>query len=131
MQDLANMGGVYSTINDLCAYGLQVSPDGPSRKPTRFLSDDTDVLHYLQKQCAGDHEHIRLESGLPKAAQKYPDGLIDAIISGLCQSLRAKAEREKGTSCMCLANDDEDVSTSAGDSVGDSDTESMDLHIDE
>ena len=73
---------------DQCMLGLQVHPDGLSRKRTRFLSNDRIMLQRLSSfQCDGSHEHVPLEHGLPALAAQYPPELCEQVIKGLRDSI--------------------------------------------
>ena len=71
---------------DQCQYGLTTWKDGvegQAKKPTDFLTNAPMIAMELSRRCPGDHAHISLESGRAKAAEKYPPGLVRAIIEGL------------------------------------------------
>ena len=63
--------GVYFVSGDLCHFGLQVSPEGPSKKPTGFLTNSIEIARELYLRCPGDHHHCRLPHGLAHLAQEY------------------------------------------------------------
>ena len=60
---------------DMCALGLSVVNSGElSRKSTKVLTNHPWLAYQLSlRQCSGDHQHVRLESGLPRKAQVYPE----------------------------------------------------------
>ena len=79
---------------DQCACGLQVHPSGLSEKSTSFLTNNPWLaLELSNKQCNGQHCHVRLEGGqLTKKAQVYPPALCQTIahsVEKLCGGLPA------------------------------------------
>ncbi len=70
---------------DQCACGLQVHPSGLSEKATSFLTNNHWLAMLLcQKQCDGQHVHVRLEGGqLTKKAQVYPEALCLLIAASV------------------------------------------------
>lgn len=79
---------------DQCACGLQMHPSGLSEKSTSFLTNNPWLaLELSNKQCNGQHCHVRLEGGqLTKKAQVYPPALCQTIahsVEKLCGGLPA------------------------------------------
>ncbi|CAK9057683.1 unnamed protein product [Durusdinium trenchii] len=69
---------------DQCELGLQVSPEGLSRKTTALATNHLGVAAVMsQYQCRKSHEHVRLENGLPKKAQIYPSDMVRSLIQGI------------------------------------------------
>ena len=72
---------------DQCQYGLVTTKNGvvgPAKKPTDFLTNAAMIAKELSRRCTpGQHVHIALDEGRAKAAEKYPPGLVRAIITGL------------------------------------------------
>ena len=60
---------------DMCALGLSVVKSGElSKKSTKVLTNHPWLAYQLcLRQCSGDHQHVRLENGLPRRAQIYPE----------------------------------------------------------
>ena len=86
---LLRQPGVCLVQFDQCAAGLSVVPGKLSRKATAFITNHIGIIHELSAlQCAGDHEHQPLQSGLPDKAKTYPEGLLRAIIRGVKWQLR-------------------------------------------
>jgi len=85
---LAKQEQVLHVAFDQCMLGLQVRPDGPSRKRTAFMLNHLGIAdEIVQFQCDGQHEHVPLEGGLPHRAQVWPGGLIQAILRGIQRQL--------------------------------------------
>ena len=86
---LLRQPGVCLVQFDQCAAGLSVVPGKLSRKATAFITNHIGIIHELSAlQCAGDHEHQPLQSGLPDKAKTYPEGLLRSIIRGVKWQLR-------------------------------------------
>lgn len=78
---------------DQCAAGLPVVPDTLSKKPTASITNHVGLMHELSKlQCDGSHTHQPLESGLPKKAQRYPVGLLQAMLHGVRWQLKREQQ---------------------------------------
>ncbi|CAK9083538.1 Retrovirus-related Pol polyprotein from transposon RE2 (Retro element 2) (AtRE2) [Includes: Protease RE2 [Durusdinium trenchii] len=75
---------VFFFFFDQCELGLQVCPEGPSRKTTALATNHLGVAAVMsQYQCRRSHEHVRLENGLPKKAQVYPPDMVRSLIQGI------------------------------------------------
>eukprot|EP00435_Cladocopium_sp_Y103_P038659 s4112_g10.t1 len=73
---------------DQCMLGLQVHPDGPSKKRTGFMSNHLGIIdEMVQHQCDGQHDHVPLEGGLPRKAQVWPARLVQAVLEGIQRQL--------------------------------------------
>ena len=66
---------------DMCALGLSVVKSGElSKKSTKILTNHPWLAYQLcLRQCSGDHQHVKLECGLPRRAQTYPDELCKLL----------------------------------------------------
>ncbi len=75
------------TTADKCEYGLKTKSSdgstGPAKKPTRFLTNSTEIARELMRRCRGGHEHIPLVGGRAAAAAIYPRELCEAVCRGL------------------------------------------------
>ena len=86
---------VQRVIGDQCMYGLKTrdkSRVGLARQSIGFMINPPCVAKALSRRCPNTrnhqvHEHIRLESGRPKAAQVYPPELCRAICQGLGEQM--------------------------------------------
>ena len=85
---LAKQEQVLHVAFDQCMLGLQVHPDGLSKKRTAFMLNHLGIAdEIVQYQCDDKHYHVRLEGGLPLQAQVWPSGLIHAILRGVQRQL--------------------------------------------
>ena len=85
---LAKQKGVLHVSFDQCEAGLQVHPDGPSKKRTSFMLNHLGIAAEVTRlQCSGNHKHVVLEHGLPHLAQQWPRGLVESIIYGLTEQM--------------------------------------------
>ena len=85
---LARQSGVLHVSFDQCMVGLQVHPDGPSKKRTAFMVNHWGIANEIAKaQCDGQHIHVPLEHGLPRKAQQWPAGLVDKVIKGISRQM--------------------------------------------
>ena len=85
---LARQTGVLHISFDQCMVGLQVHPDGPSKKRTAFMLNHWGIANEFAKaQCDGQHDHVPLEHGLPHKAQEWPAALIDKVIRGVSRQM--------------------------------------------
>jgi len=74
---------------DQCMVGLQVSEEGISQKRTSFMLNHEGIaVTMAEVQCNKGHEHVRLENGLSRLAQIWPEGLVAKVIEGLMLHLR-------------------------------------------
>ena len=80
---------VESVSFDQCRFGLNPSGRGLSKKRTRFMLNQYSIhKEFLDKDCTGDHEHVRLEGGLTALARIWPDELVAAIVRGIQKERR-------------------------------------------
>ena len=76
--------GVIRIIFDQCMTGLKVCEKGVSKKSTALITNHLGIATIFSAlQCSRDHEHIPLESGLPRKAQVFGPELIQKFISAL------------------------------------------------
>ena len=77
---------------DQCRFGLVTKKNGiigPAKKPTDFLANAAMIAKELSRRCTpGQHVHIALDEGRAKAAERYPPGLVRAIITGLKNQIK-------------------------------------------
>ena len=84
MRWLLSFTSVFLILFDQCMAGLSVSPDTVSRKTTGLATNHLGVAAIVsQFQCDGNHQHLQLQSGLPRKAQQYPVRLVAALVKGL------------------------------------------------
>ena len=95
MKEMLSWRGVRIILADQCMMGLQVHPDGPSRKRTGFIGNCDIILDCLKVfQCNCKHHHITLERGkLCRKAQVYPPGLCRAVARGLLETVSFLVEQ--------------------------------------
>ena len=80
---------VESVSFDQCRFGLNPSGRGLSKKRTRFMLNQCSIYdEFVDKDCTGDHEHVRLEGGLTSKARIWPKDLVDAIVRGIQRERR-------------------------------------------
>ena len=81
---LSKQLGVLHISFDQYMAGLQVHPDGPSKKRTAFMLNHVGIAQEMAStQCDGSHEHVVLEHGLPAKAQEWPVVLVNKILEGI------------------------------------------------
>ena len=80
---------------DQCQYGLRSrgprGDEGPSVKPTGFLTNSVGIGRRLSERCKRDHKYVPLVGGLAGRAAVYPDSLCESI----CEGLAAEVKRRK------------------------------------
>jgi hypothetical protein len=60
----------------------------PAKKRTKVLTNSGHIATALVKaQCSGQHKHVVLDSGRPKACEEYPEKFCEAVITGLKREL--------------------------------------------
>lgn len=64
MQELKSMEGMIKTECDMCAFGMQVTPEGLNKKPTGILTNSPEIAAAVSKTCTKDHFHVPLLGGL-------------------------------------------------------------------
>ena len=72
---VAALVGVDIAEVDMCVYGMRADTgpvQGIAKKPTKILSNSSEVLKRIPAKCPGDHEHVKLDSGRAKRCQIYP-----------------------------------------------------------
>ena len=98
-QELMNRLDTALITFDMCAFGLQVTDEGLSQKPTKILTNNPWLAASLaEAQCSRSHVHVQLMSGLPKKAQVYPAQLCQTI----AQSALAAATSSATPSFLAL-----------------------------
>ena len=95
MKEMLSSSGVRIILADQCMMGLQVHPDGPSRKRTGFIGNCDIILDRLKVfLCNGKHHHLTLEGGnILRKAQVYPPGLCRAVARGLLETVSFLVEQ--------------------------------------
>ena len=63
-------------------------------KPTRFMTNSTQMAALLQKRCPRNHVHQALVSGRCADAAFYPLGLIRIIIRGIRKTKEAQGAKK-------------------------------------
>ena len=87
IERLLRMPKVETSVCHQCMYGL-VTPnnDGvptPAKKPTKWMSNSSDMLSVLSRKCDKSHAHQHLLGGRAAAAAFYPPPLLRAILKGM------------------------------------------------
>ena len=106
-----NFGGII-TVAHMCNFGM-ASEDmhGPGlvKKPTRFLTNSTEISRWLDRKCTGDHRHVQLIGNRAKACEVYPVKLCEAIVQGLRDQLVCDGKKQlDGTLMHTVVDDDDD-----------------------
>ena len=77
---------------DQCMYGLSSTSGRPQRKSTGWCTSSTAVAEQLSRKCDKSHEHEHIigkdqgeTENKSRQAQKYPAGIVQAIIRGYKQ----------------------------------------------
>ena len=98
IKDLLMHQAVTSVVAGQCQYGLSTKEKNgqpmPAMKPTRFMTNSTQMAEMLQKRCERQHEHQALVGGRIAAAAFYPLGLKRAIIKGIRKTKNARRAKE-------------------------------------
>ena len=69
---------------------------GFAKKRTTILTNSHHVAGVFSKShCSGDHAHVVLQDGKPKACERYPDVFCDAICRGIRMELQDEAWLDK------------------------------------
>ena len=99
VQEVLALPGVELRKGFQCGFGqTAVDHQGPGlvAKPTGWLSNCTEVLDEVARDCSNHHEpperhhrHVQLIGGKAKAAERYPPRLVLAILRGLRRHLQA------------------------------------------
>jgi len=110
IDSIVRMPGVYTVKGSMCSFGM-VADDGygpkPVRKDTGFMTNSWEIAVKLNKPCTNTlgcekHEHTILMNDRAKPAQRYPPGLVQAIILGL--KAQKKIDEAGMTTAMYLNN---------------------------
>ena len=106
MQHLMSLHGVGDVVCDMCRFNLRGRHGGLMRKPTRWLSNCSEILEELNKRCSGDHEHEECMGPNTKIGQVYTYELAHAVVKGLQRSLHNGFDER-----VLLSNDETEVLT--------------------
>ena len=87
MQRLMSLCGVGDVVCDMCRFNLRGRHGGLMKKPTRWLSNCSEILEELNKRCSGDHDHEECMGPNTKIGQVYTYELAHAVVRGLQRSL--------------------------------------------
>jgi len=87
MQRLMSLCGVGDVVCDMCCFNLRGRHGGLMKKPTRWLSNCSEILEELNKRCSGDHDHEECMGPNTKIGQVYTYELAHAVVRGLQRSL--------------------------------------------
>ena len=116
---IASLPQVRCVRVDMCAFGLQVSEDGLSFKPTGLMTNDAELARAMEGHlCTKDHEHVKLENGLPKKAQVYPKKFVSRVLYGTRRSVLDRIGPKMITAFPELGNDDDEDEEDFGDDPG-------------
>ena len=100
IQDVLALKDVAVTVADLCQYGLKTKDDdgsmAPAKKPTKFMTNSSEIRKRLSRRCPGEHKHVALMSGRAKTAQVYPREFCKEICRGLKDQQREDMKRFAG-----------------------------------
>ena len=89
MQRLMSLPGVKDVVCDMCCFNLRGRHGGLMKKPTRWLSNCSEVLEMLDARCPGDHEHEECMGPNTRLGQVYTYELAHAVVHGLQKSLKS------------------------------------------
>ena len=90
MQWLLHQTGVIRFLFDQCMTGLVLKEGQPSRKTTALVTNHLGLAAVFSTlQCSQDHEHVRVEHGLPQRAAVFGPQLVDTFVRGLSFSSEA------------------------------------------
>ena len=89
IQKLLRKPGVALIEFDMCHYGLTVTEGGElSKKSTRIATNNPWLAIALcQAQCAQDHSHVALQSGLPGRARIYTAAFCAEVVTATRQAV--------------------------------------------
>jgi hypothetical protein len=97
VEELMDDETVGHVIGDQCQYGQATEAGEPLEKPTRFMSNSSEVLKELGKRCAGRSGQCSTREGAThgatsgrdaRRAARYPFALCRAILRGTGRQLR-------------------------------------------
>ena len=86
LERLRDLQGAQEVVFHMCRFGMQLRDqegEGPVYKPTRICTNSMAIAGKTNLRCQGGHRHVRLESGRPALAARYPLELQDAFIDGM------------------------------------------------
>ena len=89
VQRLMSLPGAKDVVCDMCCFNLRGRHGGLMKKPTRWLSDCSEVLEMLDARCPGDHEHEECMGPNTRLGQVYTYELAHAVVHGLQKSLKS------------------------------------------
>ena len=100
---------------DFCMLGMKSSDDqgeALAKKRTKIVTNSKAIADELEKyQCDGLHRHVILESGRPKACERYPDKFCQVILEAFKIELVDECGEPLGepcrASCGCMGVCDE------------------------
>ena len=93
MQRLRARVGVLHARGDQCCFGLRGPTGKLHLKPIGFLCNDEGLASTLSRRCDKSHEHqVIIGGNLASKAQRYPEGLINAILETYSKSIHARVD---------------------------------------
>ena len=97
---LMDLPGVTDVVCDMCCFNLRGRHGGLMKKPTRWLSNCSEVIAMLSLRCSGDHEHEECMGPNTRLGQVYTYELAHAVVRGVQMALRGHFDER-----MLLVND--------------------------
>ena len=82
---LQTAGKAYEILADGCMFGLS-SPDGPVKKPWRFMVTREHALKGLARQCDGSHHHVPCLGANARNSAYYTPQLCRVAARGMLQT---------------------------------------------
>ena len=98
LQQLMMREDVVLAKGDQCMFGLQSKTGVPRRKSTGWCTNSSEIAEMLTVKCDGTHEHDMIigkdgSENKSTQAQRYPAGLVQAIIKGYKKQIREELLR--------------------------------------
>ncbi|CAK0829612.1 unnamed protein product, partial [Prorocentrum cordatum] len=92
IKGIRELPGVIVVRGSQCVFGAKSYwPDGSEglvAKPTGWMTHSREVAKQVGIVCDGSHEHVHLLERRAKAAERYPLGLVKAILKGIRNELK-------------------------------------------
>ncbi|CAK0854151.1 unnamed protein product, partial [Prorocentrum cordatum] len=92
IKSIRELPGVIVVKGSQCVFGAKSYwPDGSEglvAKPTGWMTNSREVAKQVGVVCDGSHEHVHLLERRAKAAERYPLGLVKAILKGIRNELK-------------------------------------------
>ena len=105
MEKLVGEQGVYTSVIDQCLFGCEDELGAPVKKPTKFVTNSSELVKQLCQRCLGrggqcsrpqGGEHRQCRGRVARMAAVYAFKLCRAILVGVRNQLRADGKYQDG-----------------------------------